>query len=340
MYVLGFESSCDETAVALYGGSGKPRLLSHRVHSQTEIHQDFGGVVPELAARDHMRRLPLLTRMVLDEAGLQPDDLSAVAYTAGPGLAGALMAGCAFARGFAQASGLASVAINHLEGHLLAPLLDDPAPQMPYLALLVSGGHTQIIRVEALGSYQLLGESIDDAIGEAFDKSAKLMGLGYPGGAALSELAQSGRRDAIAFARPMTDRPGLDFSFSGLKTAVANAVRDGANHADVAASFEQAVVDTLKIKLRRAVAQTGLKRLVVAGGVAANQPIRAALTDLMKSQDGMAYFPPLSLCTDNAAMIALAGFMRFEQGQVDRIGGFKPRPRWPLSDLTPPAAQI
>ncbi|HSH85311.1 MAG TPA: tRNA (adenosine(37)-N6)-threonylcarbamoyltransferase complex transferase subunit TsaD [Guyparkeria sp.] len=335
MLVLAVESSCDETAIAIYDGRGG-QLLAHRVHSQTDVHTAYGGVVPELAARDHMRRLPTLARGAMSDAGLGYDRLDAVAYTAGPGLAGALMTGAAFAKGLATARGLPALAINHLEGHLLAPMLGEDPPSFPFLALLVSGGHSQLIEVAAVGRYRLLGESLDDAVGEAFDKSAKLMGLGYPGGAALSRLAEEGDPTAIPFTRPMINRPGLDLSFSGLKTAVANAVAAGYPHQDVAASFERTVIDTLEIKLRRALDQTGLERLVVAGGVAANRPLRARLTAMMSARDGTAYFPEIALCTDNAAMIALAGYLRLSAGERDPSAGFSVRARWPLEMLAAP----
>lgn len=337
MRVLAIESSCDETAVALYDG-GRQELLAHRVHSQTDVHAEYGGVVPELAARDHMRRLPGLTRATLLEAGLGHDAIDAVAYTAGPGLAGALMTGAAFAKGFAASRGVPALGVNHLEGHILAPLLGEDPPSYPFLALLVSGGHSQLIAVREVGDYRLLGESIDDAIGEAFDKSAKLMGLGYPGGAALSRLAEGGDPAAVAFTRPMVNRPGLDLSFSGLKTAVANAVTAGVAHADVAASFERTVIDTLEIKLKRALDQTGLDRLVVAGGVAANRPLRQRLTRMMTERGGRVHFPAIELCTDNAAMIALAGYLRLAAGERDPDAGFRVRPRWPLAELAVPGA--
>ena len=335
MRVLAVESSCDETALAVYDGE-RSELLAHRVHSQTEVHADYGGVVPELAARDHMRRLPALARQVMADAGMGYHGLDAVAYTAGPGLAGALMTGAAFAKGISASRGIPALAVNHLEGHILAPLLEAEAPTFPFLALLVSGGHTQLIEVQAVGRYRLLGESIDDAIGEAFDKSAKLMGLGYPGGAALSRLAEAGDPDSVPFTRPMVNRPGLDLSFSGLKTAVANEVASGRGHADVAASFERTVIDTLEIKLRRALDQTGLDRLVVAGGVAANRPLRERLTGMMEARGGRVYFPAIELCTDNAAMIALAGCLRLMAGEHDGEPGFSVRPRWPLDSLQPP----
>ncbi|MFN2380929.1 MAG: tRNA (adenosine(37)-N6)-threonylcarbamoyltransferase complex transferase subunit TsaD [Guyparkeria sp.] len=338
MRVLAIESSCDETAVAIFDGHAG-RLLAHRVHSQTDVHLEYGGVVPELAARDHMRRLPSLTRAALTDAGLGYDAIDAVAYTAGPGLAGALMTGAAFAKGIAASRVLPALGINHLEGHILAPLLGDDPPAFPFLALLVSGGHSQLIEVREVGGYRLLGESIDDAIGEAFDKSAKLMGLGYPGGAALSRLAEQGDPAAVPFTRPMVNRPGLDLSFSGLKTAVANAITAGKAHADVAASFERTVIDTLEIKLKRALEQTGLDRLVVAGGVAANGPLRRRLTGMMAERGGTVHFPEIELCTDNAAMIALAGCLRLAAGECDPQPGFRVRARWPLAELETPGSK-
>lgn len=334
MRVIAFETSCDETAVAIHDDDGG--LLANVIHSQFDVHAAYGGVVPELAARDHLRRLPLLLTQALRDADCGLEDIDAVGYTAGPGLLGALMTGAAFAKGVARARGLPALGVHHLEGHLLAPMLETPAPEFPFLAMLVSGGHTQLIQVDGIGCYELLGETLDDAVGEAFDKSAKLMGLGYPGGAALSQLAQEGRRDAIAFARPMVDRPGLQFSFSGLKTAVANALRAGSDHADVAASFEQAVIDTLVIKIRRALDETGLNRLVLAGGVAANRPLRERLAHIMAERDGQVFYPSTVLCTDNAAMIAYVAAQRLRAGEHDDASGFSARARWPLVELTVP----
>ncbi len=334
MRVLGIETSCDETAVAIYDTDRG--LLANQIHSQTDVHARFGGVVPELAARDHVRKLPILLRAALADAGIARHEIDAVGYTSGPGLQGALMTGAAFAKGLALALNCPALGVHHLEGHVLAPFLMQPQPSFPFLALLVSGGHTQLIGVERLGHYVLLGESIDDAVGEAFDKSAKLMGLGYPGGAALSALAQQGRRDALHFTRPMVDRPGLDLSFSGLKTAVSLAIAQGHNHADVAASFEQTVIDTLVIKIKRALDQTSYTQLVLAGGVAANQPLRARLKTLMDERQGAVFYPPAILCTDNAAMIALVAALRLAQGEQDATTGFAVRPRWPLSELVAP----
>lgn len=332
MRVMGIETSCDETAVAIYDTT--TGLLANQIHSQTEVHAIYGGVVPELAARDHVRKLPVLFRAALEEANLRRDQIDAVGYTAGPGLQGALMTGAAFAKGLAQALHCPALGVHHLEGHVLAPLLEEERPEFPFLAVLVSGGHTQLIAVGAIGEYTLLGESIDDAVGEAFDKTAKLMGLGYPGGAALSALAQRGRRDAIRFPRPMVDRPGLDFSFSGLKTAVAQAVASGGDYTDIAASFEQAVIDTLVIKIGRALEQTGYRHVVLAGGVAANRPLRQRLKEMMAERGGRVFYPPPILCTDNAAMIALVAALRLEQGELDPTAGFEVRPRWPLVALS------
>jgi len=333
--VLGIESSCDETAVAVF--CTEKGLLAHQLHSQTQTHAPYGGVVPELASRDHVRILPGLVSAALAQSGLDRHEIDAVAYTAGPGLLGALMVGAGFAKGLALALAVPALAVHHMEGHLLAPLLETPAPRFPFLALLVSGGHTQLVEVRGLGEYQLIGESIDDAVGEAFDKSAKLMGLGYPGGAALSKLARKGNPDAIRFARPMTDRPGLDFSFSGLKTAVAVALSKGVAKEDVAASFERAVVETLVIKVRRALEQTSYKTLVVAGGVAANDALRAALVELLAECGGEVFFPRMEFCTDNAAMIAQAGALRLAAGQYDASSAFKCRARWSLTELRPVA---
>ncbi len=332
MIVLGLESSCDETAVAVY--CGEQGLLGHAIHSQIALHDAYGGVVPELASRDHIRKwLPLLDE-TLSASALTLSDIDAVAYTAGPGLAGALMVGAMAGQSLAFALEVPALAVNHLEGHVLAPLLETPAPAFPYLCLLVSGGHSLIVAVHALGRYEVLGESVDDAVGEAFDKTAKLIGLGYPGGAALAALAEQGDPTAFAFPRPMTDRPGLQMSFSGLKTAALTATRANPEcEADIAASFQAAAVDTLVIKVKRALAQTGLRRLVVAGGVGANAHLREALRQLGAD----CYYPRGVFCTDNAAMIALAGCLRAEAGESDESSPGV-RPRWPLDSLDPPAA--
>ena len=329
--VIGIETSCDETAVAVYdGGLG---LLSHCLHSQVDLHQLYGGVVPELASRDHVRRLLPLVREALHAAGTTPEALDGVAYTAGPGLIGALLVGVSFARSLAYAWGKPAIGIHHLEGHLLAPLLEEKAPGFPFLALLVSGGHTQLIDVEGLGRYRILGESLDDAAGEAFDKTAKLLGLPYPGGAALARLAAAGRPGPHAFPRPMLDRPGLDMSFSGLKTAALVALRgrdlgDQAR-ADVAYAFQEAVVDTLAEKCRRALQLTGHRRLVVAGGVGANQRLRERLARLVAGVSAELFFPQAQYCTDNGAMIALAGCLRLQAGMVGATGSGA-RAKWEL----------
>ena len=316
MRVLGLESSCDESAVAVLDARGG--LLAHELHSQVLLHRAYGGVVPELASRDHVRRLLPLVQRALQHAGTDPQSLHGVAYTAGPGLIGALLVGAGFAAGLALAWGTPAIPIHHLEGHLLAPLLEPNAPAFPFLALLVSGGHTQLVDVAALGDYRILGETLDDAAGEAFDKTAKLLGLPYPGGAALAALAEQGRSDRFAFPRPMLDRPGLDFSFSGLKTAALVALRgrvlSHAERADVARGFQEAVVETLAEKCRRALIATGHRRLVIAGGVGANRRLRERLAVVVQPLSAQLYFPRTEFCTDNGAMIALAGYLRLAAG--------------------------
>ncbi len=333
MKVLGIETSCDETGVAVY--DGEAGLRADRVYSQVALHADYGGVVPELASRDHVRKLAPLVRETLAAAGLTAAELDGVAYTAGPGLAGALLVGAGFARALAFGLSIPALGVHHMEGHLLAPMLDEGGPEMPFLALLVSGGHTQFVQVEALGRYTIIGESLDDAAGEAFDKVAKMLDLGYPGGPAVERLAREGTPGRLRFPRPMTDRPGLDFSFSGLKTAVLNAVADAAP-ADLARAFSDAVVDTFVIKCRRALEQTGSPRLVVAGGVSANAALRAALQGLGEKLGREVFFPPLAFATDNGAMIAYAGYRRLVRGEADLGGAFEVRPRWPLDQLAPP----
>lgn len=337
MRVLGIETSCDETGVALY--DARRGLVAHVLHSQTAIHAEYGGVVPELASRDHVRRLIPLIRQTLRDAGVTAAAVEGVAYTAGPGLIGALLVGASVARALAWAWRVPAVAVHHLEGHLLAPLLEAEAPEFPFLALLVSGGHTLLAEVTELGRYRILGESQDDAAGEAFDKSAKLLGLGYPGGPALARLAEQGDPQRFHFPRPMTDRPGLDFSFSGLKTYAMHTLRGTANtwrdRADVARAFEDAVADTLAIKCRRALRLTGLKRLVAAGGVSANRAIRLRLHDMAAEEDARVYFPRPEFCTDNGAMIAFAGCLRLQAGQSDSPL-ISTRARWPLAELSPP----
>jgi N6-L-threonylcarbamoyladenine synthase len=337
--VLGIESSCDETGVAVYQpGRG---LLAHALYSQIALHAEYGGVVPELASRDHVRKLLPLLRQTLADADLKVSDLSAVAYTAGPGLIGALLVGASVARALAWALEVPAIGVHHVEGHLLAPLLEEPGPGTeplapPFVALLVSGGHSLLVGVDRIGSYTILGDTLDDAAGEAFDKTAKLMGLPYPGGPALAKLAEHGDPKAYRFARPMTDRPGLDFSFSGLKTQVLMAWRDSdhadATRADIARGFEEAIVETLTIKCRRALAQTGYKRLVVSGGVGANKRLRAQLAEAGQREGFQTYFPRLAFCTDNGAMIALAGSIRLAAGQTTGPE-IHVLPRWDLESL-------
>jgi N6-L-threonylcarbamoyladenine synthase len=331
MRVLGIETSCDETAVAVYDENAG--LLSHRLYSQVELHQAYGGVVPELAARDHVRRLLPLVREALAQARSNRKSIDGIAYTAGPGLIGALLVGAGFATGLGLAWGRPALGIHHLEGHLLAPLLESNPPGFPFLALLVSGGHTQLVEVAALGAYRILGETLDDAAGEAFDKTAKLLGLPYPGGAALATLAEEGRSGQFLFPRPMLDRPGLDFSFSGLKTAALVALRGrdlgGAVRADIARGFEEAVVDTLAEKCQRALKQTGLTRLVIAGGVGANRRLRERLGVVVRSAGAALYFPRTEFCTDNGAMIALAGCLRLAAG-LRANAGMAARANWEL----------
>jgi len=334
MRVLGIESSCDETAVAVY--DDVRGLLSHRLHSQVAMHQAYGGVVPELASRDHVRRLLPLVREALAEARSDRTSIDGIAYTAGPGLIGALLVGEGFATALGKAWGRPALGIHHLEGHLLAPLLEPKPPAFPFLALLVSGGHTQLVDVAALGRYRIIGETLDDAAGEAFDKTAKLLGLPYPGGAALASLAESGRSGEFTFPRPMLDRPGLDFSFSGLKTAALVALRGRdlgqGVRADVARGFEEAVVETLAEKCRRALQQTGHQRLVVAGGVGANRRLRERLAAVARGLNAELYFPRTEFCTDNGAMIALAGCMRLAAGM--RAGfGMNARANWELGAI-------
>ncbi|HCB1499549.1 O-sialoglycoprotein endopeptidase [Klebsiella oxytoca] len=337
MRVLGIETSCDETGIAIY--DDEKGLLANQLYSQVKLHADYGGVVPELASRDHVRKTVPLIQAALKEAGLMAKDIDAVAYTAGPGLVGALLVGATVGRSLAFAWNVPAIPVHHMEGHLLAPMLEDNPPQYPFVALLVSGGHTQLISVTGIGQYELLGESIDDAAGEAFDKTAKLLGLDYPGGPMLSKMASQGTEGRFVFPRPMTDRPGLDFSFSGLKTFAANTIRSNDNddqtRADIARAFEDAVVDTLMIKCRRALEQTGFKRLVMAGGVSANRTLRARLAEMMKKRGGEVFYARPEFCTDNGAMIAYAGMIRLHSGAKAELG-VTVRPRWPLAEL--PAA--
>ena len=339
MLVLGIESSCDETGMALYSTSAGGALLAHALHSQVPMHQAYGGVVPELASRDHIRRVVPLLRQVLADSGRSLTDIDAVAYTQGPGLAGALLVGAAFAEALATALERPSVPVHHLEGHLLSPLLSRTPPRFPFVALLVSGGHSQLMRVTGVGEYELLGETLDDAAGEAFDKTAKLLGLAYPGGPALAELAERGRPDVVKLPRPMLKSADLNFSFSGLKTAVLTKVRELATiseqqRADIARGFQDAIVEVLVSKALRAVALSGLKQLVVAGGVGANRELRRQL-DAHAAKAGIAvFYPELEFCTDNGAMIALAGALRLQSANSDMAGkvagAFAVRPRWPL----------
>ncbi|HTH68583.1 MAG TPA: tRNA (adenosine(37)-N6)-threonylcarbamoyltransferase complex transferase subunit TsaD [Rhodanobacter sp.] len=340
--ILGIESSCDETGVALLRwepeapGRG---LLAHTLYSQIRLHADYGGVVPELASRDHVRKLVPLIREALAQAGLTVQDLGGVAYTAGPGLVGALLVGASLGRALAWALGVPAIGVHHMEGHLLAPLLEENPPEPPFVALLVSGGHSLLVEVKAIGQYAILGDTLDDAAGEAFDKTAKMMGLPYPGGPALAKLAEQGRAGAFRFSRPMTDRPGLDFSFSGLKTQVLLAWQKSdqsdQTRADVARAFEEAIVDTLIIKCRRALEASGAQRLVIAGGVGANRRLRSELAKAGEKDGFRVYFPRLDFCTDNGAMIALAGAIRLANGQ-HQDETVQVRPRWDLQTL--PAA--
>ena len=335
MRVLGLETSCDDTGVAVYDTDRG--LLVHRLYSQTALHSEYGGVVPELASRDHIRKALPLVRTVLDEALTVPEQLSGIAYTAGPGLAGALLVGAALGRSLAYAWGIPAVGVHHMEGHLLSPMLEPDPPTFPFLALLVSGGHTLLADIRGMGNYVILGESLDDAVGEAFDKTAKLLGLGYPGGPAVAKAAHSGRPGRFTVPRPMLDRPGLDFSFSGLKTAVALAAGtnpDARKVADIAHAFQEAAVETLTAKCRRALEQTGHERLVVAGGVSANQRLRQSLDAMVSSAGARVYYPRPEFCTDNGAMIAYAGCVRLRAGQHEPLT-FGARARWRIEELTP-----
>ena len=340
MRILGIETSCDETGVAIY--DEEKGLIANQLHTQIALHADYGGVVPELASRDHIRKLAPLLQAALQEAHLTAKDIDGIAYTSGPGLVGALLVGSTVARSLAYAWNVPAIGVHHMEGHLLAPMLEENPPHFPFVALLVSGGHTQLVRVDGVGRYELLGESIDDAAGEAFDKTAKLLGLDYPGGAALARLALNGTPNRFAFPRPMTDRPGLDFSFSGLKTFAANTLHQvmkeegeltEQSKADIAYAFQEAVVDTLAIKCKRALKQTGLKRLVIAGGVSANKQLRQTLAELMQQLGGEVFYPQPQFCTDNGAMIAYAGFLRLKQGQQQDLA-IEVHPRWAMTELT------
>jgi len=340
MLILGLETSCDETGVALY--DTERGLLAHALFSQIDIHVEYGGVVPELASRDHVRKTLPLIEEVMAEAEVTAADIDGVAYTAGPGLVGALMVGATLARSLAWGWGVPALGVHHMEGHLLAPMLEEEHPEFPFVALLVSGGHTQLVRVDGIGEYRLLGESLDDAAGEAFDKAAKMLGLPYPGGPHIGRLAQSGNPERFDFPRPMVNRPGLDFSFSGLKTFTLNTVascrEEGElteqDKADIARAFEDAVVSTLVIKCRRALKQEGLKTLVMAGGVSANSSLRAGLKRALAKEKAQVFYPAPLFCTDNGAMIAYAGAQRLKAGQAD-TEETRVRPRWPMEELPP-----
>lgn len=340
MKVLGIETSCDETGIALY--DSEQGLLADALYSQVQLHQRYGGVVPELASRDHVRKTLPLIREVLDKAGCGTADIDGIAYTAGPGLAGALLVGASVGRAMGMALDIPVIGVHHMEGHLLAPLLEPDGPDFPFVALLVSGGHTQLVAVERIGRYEVIGESVDDAAGEAFDKVAKMLGLPYPGGPHVARLAESGRPGRFTFPRPMVNRPGLDFSFSGLKTFVLTTVQEHTiggevseqTRADIAHAFQEAVVDTLTIKCRRALQQTGMKTLVIAGGVSANTRLREVLGEMAREEQGRLYYPALRYCTDNGAMIAYAGCQRLLAGQRDDLT-IQARPRWDLESLPP-----
>jgi N6-L-threonylcarbamoyladenine synthase len=337
MRVLGIETSCDETGVAVF--DERRGLLAHALYSQVELHAEFGGVVPELASRDHVRKLLPLIKQILADAGSDAGELDGVAYTAGPGLIGALLVGACVGRSLAWALGVPAIGVHHMEGHLLAPMLEDPAPEFPFIALLVSGGHSMLVEVAGLGRYRVLGETLDDAAGEAFDKTAKVLGLGYPGGPALARLAERGGPGRLRLPRPMLNRPGLDFSFSGLKTAVIIGIRDleldEQGKADVAWEFQEAIVDTLVAKSLRAVSETGIRRLVVAGGVGANRRLRARLAEAAQAEGAEVYYPRLEFCTDNGAMIAYAGMLRLAAGEA-AASSIEARARWDLETLQPP----
>ena len=338
MIVLGIESSCDETGIAVFDSENG--LLAHTLHSQVEIHAEYGGVVPELASRDHIRYLVPLLEQCLEQASIEKSAIDGIAYTAGPGLIGALMSGASVGRSLAWALGVPAVEVHHMEGHLLAPMLEEESPRFPFVALLVSGGHTLLANVKGIGQYELLGQSLDDAAGEAFDKTAKLLGLGYPGGPALAAMAEKGQHGVFKFPRPMVDRPGLDFSFSGLKTFALNTMQsvakegeiDAQTKADICLAFEEAVVDTLKIKCRRALEQVDCDALVIAGGVGANRRLRGALDEMMQQLGGRLYYPRIEFCTDNGAMIAQAGCIRLLAGETQPLE-IDARARWSMQEL-------
>lgn len=335
MRIIGIETSCDETGIAIY--DDQQGLLAHKLYSQVKLHADYGGVVPELASRDHVKKTIPLIQAAMAEANVTPDDIDGVAYTAGPGLVGALLVGATIGRSLAYAWNVPAVAVHHMEGHLLAPMLEDNPPPFPFVAVLVSGGHSMMVEVKGIGDYTILGESIDDAAGEAFDKTAKLMGLDYPGGPLLARLAEKGTPGRFKFPRPMTDRPGLDMSFSGLKTFTANTIAangdDEQTRADIAYAFQEAVCDTLVIKCKRALEQTGMTRIVIAGGVSANKQLRQELATLAKKVGGEVYYPRTEFCTDNGAMIAYTGMQRLKNGDVTELS-IEAKPRWPIDQLT------
>jgi N6-L-threonylcarbamoyladenine synthase len=340
MLVLGLETSCDETGVALY--DSERGLLADALFSQIDLHRAYGGVVPELASRDHVKRMLPLIRQVLAEADCVPTEIDAIAYTAGPGLVGALLVGASCAQALAFAWGIPALGVHHMEGHLLAPMLEEQPPEFPFVALLVSGGHTQLVRVDGIGQYELLGETLDDAAGEAFDKTAKMMGLNYPGGPEIARLAAQGVAGRFVFPRPMTDRPGLQFSFSGLKTFALNTwqrcVAEGDDteqtRCDISLAFQQAVVETLTIKCKRALKHAGMKRLVIAGGVSANKALRVSLEKMLGEMKGNVYYARPEFCTDNGAMIAFAGCQRLQAGQHETFA-ISVQARWPMEQLQP-----
>ena len=334
LITLGIESSCDETGIGIYTSKGG--LISHKLFSQVSLHAEYGGVVPELASRDHIQRAIPLIKEALNESGIKLNELTGIAYTAGPGLSGALLVGGSIAQSLAWGLGIPALGVHHMEGHLLAPLLEVERPEFPFVALLVSGGHTLLVDVPRIGEYKILGESLDDAVGEGFDKTAKILGLGYPGGPALANLAKQGDKNRFTFPRPMTDRPGLDFSFSGLKTYARNTFIDFPEEkANIAKAFEVAATETLTIKCKRALKQTGHKTLVVAGGVSANLSLRESLNEMTRQIDASVFYPALDFCTDNGAMIALAGHYRFLAGQSNQNYEITIKPRWSLEELLP-----
>ena len=334
LITLGIESSCDETGIGIY--SSKDGLISHKLFSQVKLHEEYGGVVPELASRDHIQKAIPLIKDALKESGDELAQLTGIAYTAGPGLSGALLVGSSIAQSLAWGLDIPALGVHHMEGHLLAPLLEAKKPDFPFVALLVSGGHTLLVEVTRIGQYKILGESLDDAVGEGFDKTAKILGLGYPGGPALAELAKKGDKDRFTFPRPMTDRPGLDFSFSGLKTYARNTFIDFPNEKEnIAKAFEVAATETLTIKCKRALKQTGFKTLVVSGGVSANLSLRESLDQMGEENDVSVFYPALNFCTDNGAMIALAGHYRFLAGQSNENYEISIKPRWSLEELLP-----